>query len=431
MSAVLRCLALASLLVASACVDPSVDLSAPPGAPAPLLQGAGTSSPQYAAAGSDSGPACSPVNKLERSASAFSVDGVSVAAPSGARVGTGAPPSGPFYERIKGCAPRSRDAAPKSYALGVAAGVAYDDAAAVMETASFGGFGLVTLDGAGGPLVLRVLPVGAKGMQVSLMDDIAQPKNPDADPDEAKPSPQAVFGEVRRPIQVLLLRIDNKQIEAVWADQLADDPIVKRLIGDAKKPDALAAQLKQACHSPSITCDRVVVESDHSVGFDRVRQVLVAVGNARPKREPLKTEFVLLDAGSTASERAALRIGVPLESGKLAKDAVDDVVHANYGRINACYKAALKKDPALHGRFVVRFVVDLHGETRDIADAKDPDELTGADASGAPGGGAKKEPALSEPGVVSCILDVFRSLKFAAPAGGTVKIFYPLVFSPK
>lgn len=365
---------------------------------------------------------CTAFSKLEVGASGLALDGQSVAAPQGSKLGSGAPLAGPFYERIKSCAPTSRETPPRSYRVSIAGAVAYDQAAVAVETAAFGGFGLPMFEAPSGDLALRVLPVGAKGMQLSIMDEVAQSSD-NADP--AGPpaaDPEAAFGEVRRPVQVVLLRIDGKRVEAVWADQLADDPIVKRIVVDGTKPDAVAAQFKQACRSASLTCDRVLIESDHAVSFERVEQVIGAFAGARSKHDPLKVEFVLLDPGSSAAERAAARLGVSLDSGKISQDAVESTIRTNYGRINGCYKSGLARDPAMHGRVVVRFRVDMQGNTDDVANAGDAAEVPNAQ---------KTLPPITDASVVECILDVFKSLKFPTPQGGSVKIFYPLAFTPK
>lgn len=416
--------AVASLLFVCACVGRKLDLGAPPGAPAPLLQGSESSGPSRA---TQSATPCPAFGKLEVGTAGLRVDGQNVAAPPGSNLGTGAAPSGPFYDRIKSCAPHSRDETPRAYGLTVAPAVPYDQAAAAIEMAAIGGFGLPTLETPTGALVLRVLPVGAKGMQVSLIDEVAEPSSPNTDPNpgSGKEDSEASFGEVRRPVQVVLLRIDGTHVEAVWADQLADEPIVKRVAGDLGKLDALAAQFKRACSTPSLTCDRILVEADHAVDFGRVAKAVAVFAAARTKREPLKTEFVQLDAGATAEERAAARIGVPLDSGKLSQDAVENVIRSNYGRINGCYKAGLDRNPALRGRVVVRFVVDLRGDAKDVADARDAREITDNPAV------AKGEPSIIDAAVIGCILDVFKSMKFTAPQGGSVKIFYPLTFAPK
>jgi hypothetical protein len=150
--------------------------------------------------------------------------------------------------------------------------------------------------------------------------------------------------------------------------------------------------------------------------------VVAAFASARTKHEPLKAEFVLLDPGSSAAERAAARLGVPLDSGKISQDAVESVIRTNYPRINGCYKAGLARDPALRGRVAVRFTIDLQGNADDVANAGDAAQIPDAQRS---------LPPIADPSVIDCIVDVFKSLKFSAPQGGSVKIFYPLTFSPK
>lgn len=75
----------------------------------------------------------------------------------------------------------------------------------------------------------------------------------------------------------------------------------------------------------------------------------------------------------------------------------------------ACYLAALARDPELHGRVVVHFVVEEDGWVRVAKVAKGtelPDD------------------------VASCVAAQFVGLAFPSPEGGRVQVHYPIAFEP-
>jgi hypothetical protein len=107
---------------------------------------------------------------------------------------------------------------------------------------------------------------------------------------------------------------------------------------------------------------------------------------------------------SERGERRVHRTGVarPLERetevvGRLPPRVVDRIVRANAPRLRACYDAGLRRDPSLRGTMRVRFVVDG----------------TGAVESASSSGGT-----LRDAPVERCVVAVFATLSFPAPAGG-------------
>jgi hypothetical protein len=81
---------------------------------------------------------------------------------------------------------------------------------------------------------------------------------------------------------------------------------------------------------------------------------------------------------------------------------------------------------------LVRFIIDLQGKTREVADARDSQELASDPALGAAiGKGGKGAGYIEDPTVLACVLDAFKGLQFPLPQGGGVKVIYPLSFAPK
>jgi hypothetical protein len=92
----------------------------------------------------------------------------------------------------------------------------------------------------------------------------------------------------------------------------------------------------------------------------------------------------------------------------LNQEAIRGVVRANAGRIQDCYRAGLKRNPALAGRVVVGFTV---GEGGKVVYAKD------------------EESDLADVSVRECIVRAFYSFGFPAPKGGAVTVKYPIVLT--
>jgi hypothetical protein len=94
-------------------------------------------------------------------------------------------------------------------------------------------------------------------------------------------------------------------------------------------------------------------------------------------------------------------------TGKLPPEAIKRVIRANFPRFRACYETGLKKDPGLKGTVSVRFIIDT----------------TGAVESASLSGGS-----MSDSGVSSCVLGVYKTVSFPEPESGKVMVNYPIDF---
>jgi hypothetical protein len=95
--------------------------------------------------------------------------------------------------------------------------------------------------------------------------------------------------------------------------------------------------------------------------------------------------------------------------GRIEPEIIQRVVRANFGRFRLCYENGLRNCPNLQGRVAVRFVIDIDGTVKQPRDA-------GSDHA--------------DYGVIACVADAFRELRFPPPEGGTVTVSYPILFSP-
>ncbi|MEO7330445.1 MAG: AgmX/PglI C-terminal domain-containing protein [Minicystis sp.] len=95
--------------------------------------------------------------------------------------------------------------------------------------------------------------------------------------------------------------------------------------------------------------------------------------------------------------------------GRLPPEIVQRTLRQNFGRYRLCYENALRTNPQLSGRVVVRFVIGRDGSVSSVAD-----------------GGS----TLPDPAVVSCIVRAVYGLSFPPPEGGVVTVTYPLMLAP-
>lgn len=96
-------------------------------------------------------------------------------------------------------------------------------------------------------------------------------------------------------------------------------------------------------------------------------------------------------------------------AGPLPKEVVRRIVRANFNKIRFCYDKALKSNPAVAGKLVMKFTVDTAGKTKDV---------TVADGT------------ISDPDMRSCVTGAFAAMSFPTPDGGEVVVTYPIEFAP-
>lgn len=96
-------------------------------------------------------------------------------------------------------------------------------------------------------------------------------------------------------------------------------------------------------------------------------------------------------------------------NGHLPAEVIQRVVRQNQGRFRNCYEAGLRSNPSLAGRVAVKFIIDRQGGVSMAGDS-------GSD--------------LPDATVRECVVRSFYSLSFPAPGNGTVRVTYPILFSP-
>ncbi|WP_437521820.1 AgmX/PglI C-terminal domain-containing protein [Sorangium sp. So ce726] len=116
-----------------------------------------------------------------------------------------------------------------------------------------------------------------------------------------------------------------------------------------------------------------------------------------------------INVNSGATAAPSVREGEVQVRGR-SPSAVDlRIVRQRFDRYRACYELGLHHDRRLKGSVTVRFTIDPRGA---VVKARDE----GSD--------------LPYQGTVSCVVDAFKDLSFPAPEGGSVDVWYSLVFTP-
>lgn len=112
--------------------------------------------------------------------------------------------------------------------------------------------------------------------------------------------------------------------------------------------------------------------------------------------------------GHKARGPGEVRLSSPQVNGHIPPQVIQRIVRQNFGRFRMCYEQGLARNPNLEGRIPVRFIIGSDGA------------VANASAMGSfPDGGVK-----------SCVASAFYGLSFPPPETGTVRVTYPIMFSP-
>jgi outer membrane biosynthesis protein TonB len=114
-----------------------------------------------------------------------------------------------------------------------------------------------------------------------------------------------------------------------------------------------------------------------------------------------KTEVKV--TGTVATEAAEI------DSSDIDQARLGAFVRARMGLIKSCYENALKRNPSLKGRLVIRFTILQTGGVTDVVATQN---------------------TLSAPEVASCIMSTMRSWRTQFRPSGPVTVEYPFLFTP-
>jgi hypothetical protein len=120
-----------------------------------------------------------------------------------------------------------------------------------------------------------------------------------------------------------------------------------------------------------------------------------------------------IEGGSTGvgagekSVKAVVSSAAPSVDGELDPNVVAKEVKRRIGAVKVCYERALKRNPALSGKIVVRWTITPEGT------------VTGLDV---------ENDTLGDPEVGQCIKKNISGWRFPRPSGGSVEVSFPFVF---
>ncbi len=117
----------------------------------------------------------------------------------------------------------------------------------------------------------------------------------------------------------------------------------------------------------------------------------------------------LTSGGHKAKGPGKMRMATPEVGGHMPPEVIQRVVRQNFGRMRMCYEQGLGRNPNLEGRVEVRFLIGSDGRV-------------GSASSGAS--------SMPDSAVTSCVVSVFYAISFPAPESGTVRVTYPISFTP-
>jgi len=98
------------------------------------------------------------------------------------------------------------------------------------------------------------------------------------------------------------------------------------------------------------------------------------------------------------------------ETGRCLDD-ISKLISEHRAESRACYEAGAKKQPGLQGRLIINFRIDQDGNVTEASQGMQEDQIT-------------------DEGVVTCVSDVIKKIKFASsPSGKTTRAYHQFEFS--
>lgn len=200
---------------------------------------------------------------------------------------------------------------------------------------------------------------------------------------------------------------------AVWLEGIAQ-PGVLRGAHDGVSAPWLADALHEA-HQRAPEA-KLVVAADARADFSLLRQVIFAATAAGFAQTVYATAP---EPGDPSGSWRGLLVDVstfplrdPLATlGSLDQAHIDQVIGADRAAIQRCYDAARVRQPALHGRIVVKFVLSREGSVQQA-------------------GIRVNEMNEVDPALEACLLGRVSAMAFPRPSGGIVIVSYPFEFAP-
>lgn len=113
--------------------------------------------------------------------------------------------------------------------------------------------------------------------------------------------------------------------------------------------------------------------------------------------------------GGHKTKGPTMRVPTVTVGGRMPPEVIQRVVRQNHGRMRLCYEQGLARNPNLEGRVEVRFLIGSDGRV---------------------GSAALGSSTMPDSAVSSCVVSAFYSISFPSPDAGTVRVTYPISFTP-
>ena len=226
-------------------------------------------------------------------------------------------------------------------------------------------------------------------------------QHPTAAPAPAPPKPAPSEAERRAALQ--------KQVEKVGVIAV----ITSLTKGGVATPDLLAPGIP-----PQAVDDAFNGVSSVTVAQADALRILPRAGDGTgrmAKPSDLRIGAHIVDAGDTGTTKergvgtVVTQLPPQIEDGKVDAAAIAREIHARRRAIAACYERALKTQPTLAGKLVLRFSLAAAGT------------VTAADID---------DDSLHSPEVAGCIRATVLRWRFPALADGPAELSFPFVFQP-
>ena len=218
------------------------------------------------------------------------------------------------------------------------------------------------------------------------------------------------------PPEVTIEQIPDRYAKVLIPDRLPAPPVEKKEEAkeaveekkvEEKKADPEAKKAEKKAESSEQAAARKAARAAAVARAVQSKGMLKVLGALGPRSGGgavgYGTKSEVKVPGTVATEAAEIDSS-DIDQGKLGA-----FVRARMGLIKACYENALKRNPTLKGKLVIRFTILETGGVSEV--------------------GASQN-TLGSPDVASCIMNTMRSWRTQFRPGGPVTVEYPFLFTP-
>ncbi len=194
--------------------------------------------------------------------------------------------------------------------------------------------------------------------------------------------------------------------------------LTKLVPRDAFGMTTLNNAINQGCNNAPRPCPSGVwLTAASEVQWGDAAIALAVVVGAHSTSDAPTNITVLFDAHNGSSlERHVARAIRP----RLDPQTIQNTIRTASVQWQTCYEQGLLKNPALHGRVLINFVIGLDGRVLGWPQSVTPPAVK-----------EEQEPPLPDANVISCLMRKFKtSLVFPHPQDGNIVVLYPIMFTP-